>query len=57
MSQVLEEHMSGRSDFGFEIWGLAVLAAWHRIRVERPPDRPVESPVVERSFPSAAEAS
>jgi hypothetical protein len=23
-------HMSGRRSYGFELWGLAVLAAWHR---------------------------
>ena len=37
---VLEDHLSGRRNHGFEIWGLAVLVAWHRMRVARPPDPP-----------------
>ena len=24
------DHMSGRRSYGFELWGLAVLVAWHR---------------------------
>jgi asparagine synthase (glutamine-hydrolysing) len=27
---VVDAHMSGRRSYGFELWGLAVLAAWHR---------------------------
>jgi asparagine synthase (glutamine-hydrolysing) len=27
---VVAEHMSGRSSYGFELWGLMVLVAWHR---------------------------
>jgi asparagine synthase (glutamine-hydrolysing) len=30
VSAALADHMSGRRSYGFEIWGLAVLAAWHR---------------------------
>jgi len=40
VTAVLEDHMSGRRHLGFEIWGLAVLVAWHRMRVARPPDPP-----------------
>jgi asparagine synthase (glutamine-hydrolysing) len=29
-----ESHMSGRAQLGFELWGLMVLVAWHRARVE-----------------------
>jgi asparagine synthase (glutamine-hydrolysing) len=40
------DHLSGRRNLGFEIWGLAVLVAWHRMRVARPPAPPsaVEPP-------------
>jgi asparagine synthase (glutamine-hydrolysing) len=44
VSSVLEDHLSGRRNLGFEIWGLAVLVAWHRIRVERPPEAPRDVP-------------
>ena len=30
-------HMEGRGQLGFEIWGLMVLVAWHRARVQRTP--------------------
>ena len=46
---VLADHMSGRRSYGFELWGLAVLAVWHRKYVqgrieipEGPPPRDVE---------------
>lgn len=40
------DHLSGRRNLGFEMWGLAVLVAWHRMRVARPPEPPsaVEPP-------------
>jgi len=33
----LQEHMSGRRSYGFELWGLMVLVAWHRTRLQRAP--------------------
>jgi len=33
VSSVVTAHLSGRRSFGFELWGLAVLAAWHRMFV------------------------
>jgi asparagine synthase (glutamine-hydrolysing) len=30
VSQAVDDHMSGRRSYGFELWGLAVLVAWHR---------------------------
>ncbi len=49
VAAALADHMSGRRSYGFELWGLAVLAAWHRryiqARVEIPagaPPREVE---------------
>jgi asparagine synthase (glutamine-hydrolysing) len=32
-----ERHMQGRAQLGFELWGLMVLVAWHRTRIERAP--------------------
>jgi asparagine synthase (glutamine-hydrolysing) len=51
VASVLEDHLSGRRNQGFEIWGLAVLVAWHRMRVQRRPDAPRGvAPPVERTF-------
>jgi asparagine synthase (glutamine-hydrolysing) len=36
VSSVVAAHMSARRSFGFEVWGLAVLAAWHRTYVQQP---------------------
>jgi asparagine synthase (glutamine-hydrolysing) len=52
---ILDAHMSKRRSYGFEIWGLAVLMAWHRARVERPPEPPAETPLIERRLPLHAE--
>ena len=52
VSQVVEDHLAGRRHHGFEIWGLAVLVAWHRMRVERPPSPAMGAePPIERTFP------
>jgi asparagine synthase (glutamine-hydrolysing) len=45
----VSDHMSGRRSYGFELWGLAVLAAWHRLYVRQSiavPDTP-PPPIVE----------
>jgi asparagine synthase (glutamine-hydrolysing) len=34
VSAAVAEHMSGRRSYGFELWGLAVLVAWHRRYVQ-----------------------
>jgi len=34
VASVVRAHLSGRRSFGFELWGLAVLAAWHRTFVQ-----------------------
>ncbi|PYR38469.1 MAG: asparagine synthase (glutamine-hydrolyzing) [Acidobacteria bacterium] len=42
------DHMAGRRSYGFELWGLAVLAAWHRTFVASPiavPDGPRPRPL------------
>jgi asparagine synthase (glutamine-hydrolysing) len=40
---VWREHLSGARSWGFEVWGLMVLSAWHRTRVARAP-RPASGP-------------
>ena len=45
-----DAHFAGRRQYGFELWGLAMLAAWHRSRVARPPAPPPPYPLVERAF-------
>lgn len=50
VQQVVEHHFAGRHSYGFEIWGLAVLVAWYRARVERAPDRPPIEKLKERRF-------
>jgi asparagine synthase (glutamine-hydrolysing) len=49
VAAALADHMSGRRSYGFELWGLSVLAAWHRKYIEGrieipsgPPPRDVE---------------
>jgi asparagine synthase (glutamine-hydrolysing) len=60
---VWRDHLSGARSWGFEVWGLMVLSAWHRARVARPP-RPAsgaapprrEIPLVGSSTPSGVRA-
>src|SRR5262249_38277571 len=40
VGRALADHLSGRRSYGFELWGLAVLVAWHRARVESAPALP-----------------
>jgi asparagine synthase (glutamine-hydrolysing) len=51
--RVVEDHFSGVRSYGFEIWGLAVLVQWHRIRIQRRPSDPRDLPLTERVFPMA----
>lgn len=37
VDRVKESHMKGRTQCGFELWGLMVLVAWHRARVASTP--------------------
>lgn len=37
VNRALADHMSGRCSLGFEIWGLMVLVAWYRARVQPRP--------------------
>jgi len=47
---IVEAHFSKTKSYGFEIWGLCVLMAWHRLRIERPPSPPRKSRLIERTF-------
>jgi asparagine synthase (glutamine-hydrolysing) len=44
VSRALDDHMSGRRSFGFELWGLAVLVSWHRRYIERRVELPSGRP-------------
>ncbi len=33
---VVADHMNGQRSYGFEVWGLMVLAAWHRRYIQQP---------------------
>lgn len=57
IEKVVEDHFSGHKSYGFELWGLAVLVAWHRIRVEHPPEPPSRSPLLQRCFTGDADIS
>ncbi len=34
VAAVVDDHMSGRRSYGFELWGLAVLSLWHRQNIQ-----------------------
>jgi asparagine synthase (glutamine-hydrolysing) len=42
--RAVEEHLSRRRSHGFELWGLMVLVAWHRGRVQHAPVVPSAAP-------------
>ncbi len=48
IQQIIDDHFSKKRSYGFEIWGLMVLVAWYKSRVEKPPEPPIELPLVER---------
>jgi asparagine synthase (glutamine-hydrolysing) len=47
VARVWRAHVTGRRSWGWEVWGLMVLSAWHRGRVVSPP-RPVAGEVPPR---------
>jgi asparagine synthase (glutamine-hydrolysing) len=58
VQRVLDDHMSGRRSYGFELWGLMVLVAGHRRRVAAAPSIPPDDGrLEERRFPLAASMS
>ncbi|MBI3637482.1 MAG: hypothetical protein HY216_14915 [Candidatus Rokubacteria bacterium] len=50
IERIADDHFRGRRSYGFELWGLAVLVAWHRSRVQHAPDPPVQRPLERRTF-------
>jgi asparagine synthase (glutamine-hydrolysing) len=50
IERIVDDHFSGRKSYGFEVWGLAVLVAWHRMRVQQRPAPPTVSPLLRRDF-------
>jgi asparagine synthase (glutamine-hydrolysing) len=57
VGDVWRDHVSGARSWGFEVWGLMVLSAWHRARVARPP-RPVSGAAPpRREIPFAASST
>ena len=50
VGSVLDAHFAGRKAYGWEIWGLAVLSAWHASRIDRRPDLPSPDGVTEHRF-------
>lgn len=51
----VEAHMSGKRSYGFELWGMAVLSAWHHLRIANTPELPSGEGVVERTYPLQVE--
>jgi asparagine synthase (glutamine-hydrolysing) len=47
VSRAVTDHMSGRRSYGFELWGLAVLSAWHRRYLQHRPEVPSGQPLPE----------
>lgn len=39
IATVVADHLSGRRAYGWELWGLMVLVAWHRQHIQRAPAR------------------
>ncbi len=42
----VEAHLGGRRSYGFELWGLMVLSAWHARYIRQPRPRPAGPPAV-----------
>ena len=47
---VVEAHLGGRAAYGWELWGLMVLVAWHEQRVASTPPLPDASDIREMAF-------
>ena len=41
--QVVAQHMSGRRSYGWELWGLMILSAWHAARIAAVPTEPADA--------------
>jgi asparagine synthase (glutamine-hydrolysing) len=49
---VWQDHLAGRRSHGWELWGLMVLSAWHRVRVQTPPGPAAERAAERREAPA-----
>jgi asparagine synthase (glutamine-hydrolysing) len=49
---VWHDHLAGRRSRGWELWGLMVLSAWYRTRVETRPGPPAASAAERREIPA-----
>ncbi|MGH9218385.1 MAG: hypothetical protein ACRD1W_03740, partial [Vicinamibacterales bacterium] len=49
IARVVADHLSGRRAYGWELWGLMVLVAWHRQQIQRAPSRPMSARPIEVS--------
>ena len=54
VQRVVADHLEGRRSYGFELWGLMVLVAWHRARVLAPPATPLDAGLDRIEFPLIA---
>jgi hypothetical protein len=54
VAEVADAHLSGRAAYGWELWGLMVLVAWHEQRVASVPALPDGADVREMAVPAAA---
>ena len=43
IARVTAQHQSGQRAYGWELWGLMVLIAWHRQQIQAPPHRPARA--------------
>jgi len=50
VEKVFQKHLDGKKSYGFELWGLAVLVAWHQCRIENQPAPTADLPLTEYSF-------
>ena len=51
VQRIIKDHFSGERSYGFELWGLAVLVAWHRARIQHPPQKPKRADLIQRVYP------
>jgi asparagine synthase (glutamine-hydrolysing) len=56
IGHILDLHFSGQRSYGFELWGLAVLVAWHRARIEQPPRPRNQEPLTQRHYEQLSHA-
>ena len=48
--KAVNEHMCGKKSYGFELWGLMILSAWNRVRINNFPEVVRDSNLIKRTF-------